>query len=81
MGWRGDELFIEVHAPMEGQDRAQTHSPTNITRLLVAATQDKNVPIDWAKAELAFAHSSGVPVPVMLGPSSGQIIESAARTF
>lgn len=76
MGWRGNELFIEVHAPMEGQDRAQTHSLTNITRLLVSATQDRNVAIDWAKAELAFAQSTGVPQPVMLGPVSTQVVDS-----
>ena len=79
MGWRGNELFIEVHAPMEGQDAAQTHSLTNITRLLVSATQDRDVAIDWAKAELAFSQSTGVPQPVMLGTStSAQVVDSGS---
>jgi L,D-transpeptidase ErfK/SrfK len=42
MGWHGNELYIEVHAPIEGQDDPQTRSLTNITRLLVAATQDRS---------------------------------------
>jgi L,D-transpeptidase ErfK/SrfK len=78
MGWRGDELFIEVHRPMEGQDPAETHSLTNITRLLVSATQDRHVPIDWAKAELAFAQSTGVPQSVMLAPAATQVVDTGS---
>lgn len=68
MGWRGDELFIEVHAPLEGQDDQELFSLTNITRLLVAATQDSGLPIDWARAERAFLSATGVPEPILLRP-------------
>jgi L,D-transpeptidase ErfK/SrfK len=75
MGWRGDELFMEVHTPLEGTDSADSHSLTNITKLLVAATQERpeivsSGVIDWAKAERTFASASGVPEPVMLHPAS-----------
>jgi len=66
MGWRGDELYMEVHAPLEGSDDAEAHSLTNITRMLVAATQDRSVVIDWAKAERQFAAATGIPEPVVL---------------
>jgi L,D-transpeptidase ErfK/SrfK len=74
MGWRGDELFMEVHTPLEGTDSADSHSLTNITKLLVAATQERpevvsSGVIDWAKAERTFASASGVPEPVMLHPA------------
>lgn len=69
MGWRDDELFIEVHSPLEGQHDEELFSLTNITRLLVAATQDRSVPIDWARAERAFVRATGVPEPVVLGAS------------
>jgi L,D-transpeptidase ErfK/SrfK len=72
MGWHGEELYIEVHAPLEGQDPAQTRSLTNITRLLVAATQDRTVAIDWAKAERAFIQATGVPEAVLLRPATVQ---------
>jgi L,D-transpeptidase ErfK/SrfK len=68
MGWTGDDLLIEVHAPLAGQSSPEEHSLTNITRLLVSATQDKTVAIDWAKAERAFTHATGVPESVMLQP-------------
>jgi L,D-transpeptidase ErfK/SrfK len=76
MGWRGDELFIEVHAPLEGEQTAETRSLTNITRLLVSATHDRSVAIDWAKAEQAFAQASGVPEAVVLHPATVQVVNS-----
>ncbi len=66
MGWQGSELYIEVHAPLQGTDEAR-FSLTSITRLLVSATQDRVVAIDWARAEKAFIRASGVPEPVVLG--------------
>ena len=72
MGWRGEELYMEVHAPLEGQDHRETRSLTNITRLLVSATQDRPVVIDWAKAERAFIQATGVPEPVLLRPATVQ---------
>lgn len=69
MGWRGDELYMEVHTPLEGTDSAEAHSLTNITKLLVSATQDKSVVIDWAKAERTFEGATGIPEPVMLHPA------------
>ena len=66
MGWQGEHLFMEVHAPLEGQEDRDLHSLTNITRALVAATQDRTVAIDWAKAEAAFTQPTGVPQQVVL---------------
>jgi len=76
MGWRGNDLYIEVHAPLEGQIDPQLYSLTNITKLLVSATQDRTVALDWAKAEQAFLHPTGIPEPVMLTPVTSQLIES-----
>ena len=77
MGWKGQELFIEVHAPLEGQEEGgEMHSLTQITRLLVSATQDRTVVIDWAKAEQAFNQASGIPEPVMLGGATSQLVDT-----
>ncbi|HEY5810212.1 MAG TPA: L,D-transpeptidase family protein, partial [Povalibacter sp.] len=46
MGWKGQELYMEVHTPLEGQEEADVRSLTQITRLLVSATQDRSVVID-----------------------------------
>jgi L,D-transpeptidase ErfK/SrfK len=78
MGWRGDELFMEVHTPLEGTTYADAHSLTNITKLLVSATQDRSVVIDWAKAERTFESASGIPEPVMLRPAPVQVVSEAS---
>jgi L,D-transpeptidase ErfK/SrfK len=68
MGWDGNELYMEVHTPLEGSQEQDIHSLTQITRLLVTATQDRpSGVIDWAKAEQAFSRASGIPEAVMLG--------------
>ena len=77
MGWKGDDLYIEVHAPLEGTVDPELYSLTNITKLLVSATQDRTVALDWAKAEQAFLHPTGIPEPVMLTPVTSQLMEPA----
>lgn len=79
MGWQGDELYIEVHKPLEGQEgSAEGHSLTQITRALVSATQDQEhtVAIDWARAEQAFAQATGIPEPVTLGAPGSRLVGS-----
>src|SRR3990170_841679 len=78
MGWRGDQLFMEVHTPLEGTTYADAHSLTNITKLLVSATQDRSVVIDWAKAERTFESASGIPEPVMLRPAPVQVVSETS---
>jgi len=77
MGWRGEQLFMEVHSPLEGQEDRDLYSLTNITRLLVTATQDRQVAIDWAKAEAAFRRPNGIPEPVVLTATTTQAMDVA----
>jgi L,D-transpeptidase ErfK/SrfK len=76
MGWQGSELYIEVHTPLQGQISTDAHSLTNITRLLVSATQDRTIAIDWARAEKAFIRATGVPEPVVLSNQTTALITS-----
>lgn len=76
MGWKDDALYIEVHAPLEGQDNTEARSLTNVTRLLVSATQEKSIPIDWAKAEQVFLKATGIPEAVVLNPEPAKLVEA-----
>lgn len=76
MGWKGEDLYMEVHAPLIGQEDGDVHSLTQITRLLVSATQDRTVVIDWAKAEQAFTRATGIPEPVVLDDAASQLVGS-----
>jgi L,D-transpeptidase ErfK/SrfK len=78
MGWKDADLYFEVHAPLPGQESEETQSLTSMTRLLVSATQDQpNIAIDWAKAEQAFLHPTGVPESVMLQPTGPEVAGTA----
>lgn len=75
MGWQGDTLYMEVHAPLLDQQDSEAQSLTSITRMLVVATRDRaSVPIDWAGAEKVFRGATGVPEP-MLFNAGAQLLE------
>ena len=76
MGWKDEELSIEIHAPLEGQDNTEARSLTNITRLLVSATQEKSSPNAWAKAEQVFLKATGIPQAVVLNPEPAKLVGS-----
>jgi len=70
-GWLNDVLYVEVHPPLEGHDDPEASSLTNITRAVVAATRDRQaLGIDWRLAESIFEKASGIPQPLMHGPST-----------
>jgi hypothetical protein len=43
---------------------------TNVTRLLVSATQEHPVPIDWSHAEQVFETATGIPQAVSLAAAN-----------
>jgi L,D-transpeptidase ErfK/SrfK len=64
-GWMGDVLYLEVHPPLE-KSAAKPIELTELTRLLVAATQERAVRINWPLAERVLADARGMPVAVSL---------------
>jgi L,D-transpeptidase ErfK/SrfK len=72
MGWLADTLYLEIHTPLDGKPADLGATLTNITRLLVAATQDRIAPIDWAGAERAVEAATGIPEPMSLAPATTQ---------
>lgn len=71
MGWLKEALYMEAHTPLAGED-VENQGLTNITRLLVAATRDRTVPIDWAGAERVFHQATGVPEPMFLAATDAR---------
>jgi len=70
MGWHAEQLYLEVHKPLEGNSDPDARSLTSVTRLLVGATQVRSVPIDWSNAERIFESATGVPQAVSLGAAT-----------
>lgn len=68
MGWSNDQLYMEVHTPSDARsaDTVSDARLTNITRMFVAATQQRPARLDWQDAERVFQDNMGVPVAVKL---------------
>jgi L,D-transpeptidase ErfK/SrfK len=66
-GWHQGELLIEVHPPLQ-EDAGTPPTLTDLTRLLVEATREEPLPIDWIGAERTWREARGVPTPVAVLP-------------
>ncbi len=62
-GWHDGELLIEVHPSLQ-EDVVEPPTLTDLTRLIVAATESAPLPIDWTAAERAWREARGVPTVV-----------------
>jgi L,D-transpeptidase ErfK/SrfK len=65
MGWSGDKLYMEIHKPLEGS-AIDANDLTNLTRLIVTASVERSVRLDWASAEKIYLMPTGVPTEVSL---------------
>jgi L,D-transpeptidase ErfK/SrfK len=63
VGWQDGRLWVEVHPALK-EDVVEPPALTDLTRLVVEATREVLVPVDWSAVQRAFAESRGVPVPV-----------------
>jgi L,D-transpeptidase ErfK/SrfK len=64
-GWHADELLIEVHPPLQ-EDAVEPPTLTDLTRLIVEATRDAPLPIDWIGAERAWREARGIPTVIAM---------------
>jgi L,D-transpeptidase ErfK/SrfK len=76
-GFVGEQLYMEVHPPMLGHEDSEATSLTNITRMIVAATEEHRVSIDWTHAEQIFKRASGVPEALVAPTHTARAAEVA----
>jgi L,D-transpeptidase ErfK/SrfK len=77
LGWKGDELFLEAHPPLkQEEDAAQELDITELTRVFVAATEDRYSELNWESAERIVRDARGLPEPVS---SSSLPLHAASR--
>lgn len=76
-GWHEGELLIEVHPPLQ-EDTSTPPTLTDLTRLLVEATREEPLAIDWIGAERIWREARGIPTAVAAQTSRTAAV-SAAR--
>ena len=63
-GWRGDDLYLEVHPPLEGTADNESSDMTLITREYVKVTGDQTADVDWELVAQVYKAQTGLPVRV-----------------
>jgi L,D-transpeptidase ErfK/SrfK len=63
-GWVDGALYLEVHQPLDGTDPKDVEDLTGLTRVVVAATSQRRVIVDWDTAERVFQEARGEPVRI-----------------
>jgi L,D-transpeptidase ErfK/SrfK len=67
-GWHEGELLIEVHPALK-EDAVEPPTLTDLTRLIVQATSQEPLAIDWIGAERIWREARGIPAPVSVAGS------------
>ncbi|RMF96006.1 MAG: hypothetical protein D6727_09330 [Gammaproteobacteria bacterium] len=70
LGWRGEQLLLEVHPPLPEDSERAAQGLTAITSLYVAATRERPAEVDWALIERVYAEHRGLPVAI--GRAAGE---------
>jgi len=66
-GWRDDELYLEVHPPLETNGEVVDIRLTDVVNLLIETTKEApEAQIDWDQVELVLAEAKGIPQKVGL---------------
>jgi L,D-transpeptidase ErfK/SrfK len=66
MAWSQDRLYMEVHKSADVDERVWREGLTNVTRMFVNATRDRDARINWVDAEAIYLSASGMPAAIKL---------------
>lgn len=61
-GWAGDDLYLEVHPPLD--EASPEQSMTALTEQYVLATRDRPALVDWDLVQQAYERQDGIPVRI-----------------
>ena len=67
LGWFGEDLYLEVHAPLAENEASETSGDltlTSITRLYIQVTRHRSAVVDWDLVEKVFQDQRGIPTVI-----------------
>lgn len=71
-GWSGNDLYLEVHPPLEDDHSTREREMTALTEQYVLLTRDRPARVDWQAVEDAYRRRDGIPVRVGVGLGGGE---------
>ncbi len=73
-GWSGNDLYLEVHPPLEDDRSTREREMTALTEQYVLITRERPARIDWQAVEEAYRRRDGIPVRVGSGIEAPQSV-------
>jgi L,D-transpeptidase ErfK/SrfK len=64
LGWRGDDVMLEVHPTLEEDATGRERGMTFITERYVELTRERPAAVDWQLVEQVYREQRGIPVHV-----------------
>lgn len=77
-GWSGNDLYLEVHPPLEDDHATRDREMTALTEQYVLVTRERPARIDWQLVEEAYRRRDGIPVRVGFGIEKKAAANAAA---
>ncbi|MEO8445683.1 MAG: L,D-transpeptidase family protein [Gammaproteobacteria bacterium] len=76
-GWLGNDLYLEVHPPLDDDHATREREMTALTEQYVLLTRDRPARIDWQLVEGAYRRRDGIPVRVGSGLAAERAVTAA----
>jgi len=76
--WRGDNLYVEVHEPLEKWAKQDGQLVKDLQKRLQKIAQEHNATVDWPRVDAALQRKDGVPVPVLQSSPTLNELKAAA---
>lgn len=70
-GWQGDNLYLEVHPPLEDDKSTRERAMTVLTEEYIKATGDRPALVNWRLVEDVYRRQEGIPVLVGTAVNAG----------
>ncbi len=71
-GWSGNDLYLEVHPPLDDDHLTRDREMTALTEQYVLVTREHPARVDWQAVEEAYRRKDGIPVRVGVGLDAAQ---------
>jgi len=78
LGWGTDGLYLEAHLPLGEEREGEDWTATELTRLFVAATDERRVQVEWRHAEQLMRAARGIPESVSVPGTIVEVSETLA---
>jgi len=78
VGWLEGQLYLEVHPALDDDTEKQGRSMTGVVERIIAATQGRQIKVDWEAISDIYQRAAGIPLQISL-PDNNTMPETDFR--